>query len=551
MNETTPAPAWTESRIARTAWDNLRKDLFRDIWGFRPLPPVGEAGLRRRPLLRRLGGRWFPHAVVGFTALFLLVLDLLGAPWERPGFLVLLLGLAQTVPLALTLLRPLGAWWVSFGVFVFMAVTDSWQGPGVLAHLGVMIVVALRTRPRVALEMWAISVLSMGWAGVVFAAGGAYLVFPAAVFSGCVLGTVVALRGWWLARNRVEEQETLVADVRGRHTALEERARIARELHDVVAHHMSVIAIQAEAAPYRVEDAPEELTRSFGTIRESAVEALSELRRVLGVLRFDGAGSLGVPDAPQPDLSRLDELVQGVRDVGLDVEIARTGAERPLPQGVELSAYRIVQEALSNALRHAPGSRVRVEVAYVLTGLGLRIVNTAPTGAVSPSPGMGHGVTGMRERAVMLGGELTAEPTAEGGYEVAAFLPAGPVEDEEREAPAGRRGASPGETPPGRVREREPEPEPGSGPRRPDGPVGLAKTGAAGPARGRTSAARADTAGRSERAGHGDRTGSRGSGGSRESRESREEGPDRSESPDNPGIPDGADHGTGRSGERT
>ncbi|MEU4686850.1 histidine kinase [Streptomyces xinghaiensis] len=534
MNETTPTPAWTESRIARTVWDNLREDLLRDIWAFRPLTPVSAARLRQRPLLRRLGGRWLTHWLVGFLALFLLLADMTAAPWGRPGFLVVILGLAQTVPLMLALFRPLGAWWVSLGVFLFMTVTSAWQGPGVLALLGVMVVVAARSRPRVALEMWAVGVLSVGLAALVFHPGNAYVVFPVGIFSGCVLGTVVAMRGWWLARNRVEEQETLVADVRGKHTALEERARIARELHDVVAHHMSVIAIQAEAAPYRVDDAPEELTRSFGTIRESAVEALSELRRVLGVLRFEEAGSLGVPDAPQPDLSRLDELVQGVREVGLDVEIARTGAERPLPQGVELSAYRIVQEALSNALRHAPGSRVRVEVAYVLTGLGLRIVNTAPTGPVSPSPGMGHGVTGMRERAVMLGGELTAEPTAEGGYEVAAFLPAGPVGDEEREAPAGRRGAGARETRPGQAREREP--------RRPGGPVGLTKTGAAGPARGRTPAARADTAGRSGSAGSGDRNENR------ESRENREGSPERSESPENPG---GADRGTGRSEKRS
>ncbi|WP_078843803.1 sensor histidine kinase [Streptomyces albus] len=498
MNETTPTPAWTESRIARTVWDTLRQDLLRDIWAFRPLPPVSAARLRQRPLLRRLGGRWLTHWLVGSLALFLLLLDMTAAPWERPTFLVVILGLAQTVPLMLALFRPLGAWWVSLGVFLFMTVTSGWQGPGVLALLGVMVVVALRSRPRVALEMWAIAVLSVGLAALVFHPGNAYVVFPVAIFSGCVLGTVVALRGWWLARNRVEEQETLVADVRGKHTALEERARIARELHDVVAHHMSVIAIQAEAAPYRVENPPEELTRSFGTIRESAVEALSELRRVLGVLRFEGAGSLGVPDAPQPDLSRLDELVQGVRDVGLDVEIARTGAERPLPQGVELSAYRIVQEALSNALRHAPGSRVRVELSYVLTGIGLRIVNTAPTGPVSPSPGMGHGVTGMRERAVMLGGELRAEPTVEGGFEVTAFLPAGPAENEERGTPGGRgtgAGTVPGtSTAPG---EGAGEPRPGRepAPLRPHTPVALTKTDPDGP----ESADRADRTDRTDR----------------------------------------------------
>jgi len=114
-----------------------------------------------------------------------------------------------------------------------------------------------------------------------------------------------------------------------------------------------------------------------------------------------------------------------VRDAGLDVEKAVTGAARELPPGVELSAYRIVQEALSNSLRHAPGASARVEVAYVLGGLGLRIVNGPPPAPdlVKPSPGAGHGITGMRERVSMLNGEMTAGPAQDGGYEVTVFLP--------------------------------------------------------------------------------------------------------------------------------
>lgn len=118
-----------------------------------------------------------------------------------------------------------------------------------------------------------------------------------------------------------------------------------------------------------------------------------------------------------------------MRDAGLTVEKAVTGAVRELPQGVELSAYRIVQEALSNALRHAPGSTARVEISYVLGGLGLRIVNTPPRGLVKPSPGAGHGITGMRERVTMLNGEMTADLQEDGGYEVAAFIPVAAVKD--------------------------------------------------------------------------------------------------------------------------
>ncbi|MDF9805358.1 signal transduction histidine kinase [Streptomyces sp. HB372] len=160
--------------------------------------------------------------------------------------------------------------------------------------------------------------------------------------------------------------------------------------------------------------------------------ALTELRRVLGVVR---AEDYEAPDAPQPTLAALDGLLDNVRETGLETEKVITGAVRELPQGVELSAYRIVQEALSNSLRHAPGASARVELGYVLGGLGLRVVNGPPRGLVKPSPGAGHGITGMRERVAMLNGEMTAGTTEDGGYEIAVFLPV-PLSDgpEPREA---------------------------------------------------------------------------------------------------------------------
>jgi signal transduction histidine kinase len=230
------------------------------------------------------------------------------------------------------------------------------------------------------------------------------------------------------AKQEVAAQQTVTATERDRRTLLEERTTIARELHDVVAHHMSVVAIQAEAAPYRVENPPEELEKAFATIRENAVAALTELRRILGVVR---AEDYQAPDAPQPVLADLDNLLSNVREAGLETEKTVTGAVRELPQGVELSAYRIIQEALSNALRHAPGSTAKIEVSYVLGGLGLRIVNTPPRGPVKASPGAGHGITGMRERVTMLNGEMTAAPTEEGGYEVTAFIPVAAIPAEE------------------------------------------------------------------------------------------------------------------------
>jgi signal transduction histidine kinase len=245
---------------------------------------------------------------------------------------------------------------------------------------------------------------------------------PMLVLSALILLVVTVRHTRREARQEVTAQQTETAVERSRRTLLEERTTIARELHDVVAHHMSVVAIQAEAAPYRVENPPPELEKAFVTIRENAVAALTELRRVLGVVR---AEDYEAPDAPQPTLADLDALLANVREAGLEVSKTVTGAVRQLPQGVELSAYRIVQEALSNTLRHAPGAGARVEIGYVLGGLGVRIVNGPPPAPdlVKASPGAGHGITGMRERVSMLDGEMTAGPAEDGGYEVTVFLP--------------------------------------------------------------------------------------------------------------------------------
>jgi signal transduction histidine kinase len=243
------------------------------------------------------------------------------------------------------------------------------------------------------------------------------------MLSAIVLFAAGALRERGQARRRLAEQQRISDTERARRALLEERTRIARELHDVVAHHMSVIAIQAEAAPYR---APEETAKSFATIRATATEGLRELRRVVGLLRAEG--STEDPD-PQPTLERLDDLVASARGTGLTVTAAVTGMPRPLPSGVELSAYRILQEALSNAMRHAPGSDVRVEIVYRPAGLELQVVNGPARTPPRRSPGVGHGVLGMRERAAMLGGELTAGSRPDGGYAVAAVLPA--TRDEE------------------------------------------------------------------------------------------------------------------------
>ncbi len=411
--------------MAAGAIEGLRQDLFQNVLDYRPLSPLGTDGpvIRRLPKSFRKGVVWFPHAVVGVVALISLMEGVFAANTYSPfGVVTVVTAFLPAVALMMTLVRPVLAFWVSIAITPLVAATSSdwpWGASAFACHLGVLVVVAARTRPRTAAWMWLIT-LFVGSALGNFAAAYSSSSEPMAVASALALLLVALVQVRRDAQREVTVQRTVTAVERDRRTLLEERTTIARELHDVVAHHMSVVAIQAEAAPYRVENPPPELEQAFVTIRENAVAALTELRRVLGVVR---AEDYEAPDAPQPTLAEIDRLLDNVRETGLETEKTVTGAVRELPQGVELSAYRIVQEALSNTLRHAPGAAAKVELGYVLGGLGVRVVNGPARGLVKPSPGAGHGITGMRERVAMLDGEMTAGSTQDGGYEVAVFLP--------------------------------------------------------------------------------------------------------------------------------
>jgi len=206
-----------------------------------------------------------------------------------------------------------------------------------------------------------------------------------------------------------------------------ERASIARELHDVVAHHVSMIAVRAGTAPYAIRDLSEPGREAFGEIAQEARTALTELRVVLGVLRDSGKASEA---APQPRITDVAALLARVRSAGTEVKEVMTGTVRPLPGSVELCAYRIVQEAVTNAGRHAPGSRVSVSVSYQPAELMVIVRNSAADAARpaqrEPQPVTGYGLVGLRERVAMLGGKITAGPGAEGGFAIWALLPAPP-----------------------------------------------------------------------------------------------------------------------------
>ncbi|MFG1666344.1 sensor histidine kinase [Streptomyces sp. Y7] len=425
------------------------------------MPADPRTGQPLRTHLRKpFGTTWLRRLTILLTVWIALGVSLAGgnelsSSYDLSTAHGLVAGFALGGTLVLALWRPIEAWALNLAAAVVIALIARphlaetptpgpnwpWSTPAVLADATVLLLLALRVRTRTAVAALAASAMATFLLqGVI--GGQRYSgtgITAVAVFAVAVLvGT--ALRGRKEARTQLVEQETLTASERAQRTLLEERSRIARELHDVVAHHMSVISIQAQVAPHLVENPTDELKENLEGIRQNALDALTELRRVLGVLRsehpdapdvFDPTGTdtganAAAPHAPQPTLDRLEALVDNIRGAGLTVTLDITGRRRALPPGVELSAYRIVQEALSNVLRHAPGATARVGVAYEPRAVSLRVVNSPPQWPAPPSPGAGHGLLGMRERASMLGGSLSAYPARDGGYVVSAYLPAYP-----------------------------------------------------------------------------------------------------------------------------
>ncbi|MFB7940459.1 sensor histidine kinase [Streptomyces sp. NPDC127049] len=211
-----------------------------------------------------------------------------------------------------------------------------------------------------------------------------------------------------------------------------ERARIARELHDVVAHNVSVMVVQADGAAYVMDSSPETAKQALETISTTGRQALAEMRRLLGILRTGEHKEAG-EYVPQPDVEQIEELVEQVRGAGLTVDLTVEGTPRELPTGVGLTAYRIVQEALTNTRKHGgPEAGARVRLVYFDDGLGL-LVEDDGRGAPQEmyedggADGRGHGLIGMRERVGMVGGTLDAGPRPGGGFRISALLPLKPA----------------------------------------------------------------------------------------------------------------------------
>jgi signal transduction histidine kinase len=390
--------------------------------------------LPRPPLTTRLRpGDWV--AIDCVIAVLFAVGFLVGSTRPAHGipmWVAYLLALVSTLPAGVRRLWPLPVLGVVLAGSIAAMAIGSGKDPSVVVAF-VLYLVGLRYPRRTSAAVLA-GVVGLTAAGV--AAGGSALGYPheGQVASRIVASAVVIAAGWVIGV-AVREQRAYAAGLReqaerrvqarldqARREVTEERLRIARELHDMVAHSLSLIAVQAGVGNYVAAARPAEAARALASIEATSRGALREMRRLVGVLR-DG-GSAGPALGPAPGLADLGQLITGTADAGVRVQLEVRGDQRPVPPGVGLAAYRIVQEALTNVVKHAQTSASRVVVTYDDDALCLEITDD---GRGAPAVGVpaeaGHGLAGMAERASLYGGEFHAGPLPGRGFRVAARLP--------------------------------------------------------------------------------------------------------------------------------
>jgi signal transduction histidine kinase len=419
----------------------------------RPLPPYPPGGPRpakappaKAPLTKRMRpGHWMAidcavGAIAALPAMFALSQSMGPARLAIPT--EVLLGATVFFPVALRRSGPVAA----YGVLIAVAAITAGAGlaTSIVAFLAaayVLYLVTAMSNRQTGAAALALALAAMGLIVVtdrqLRANGGA------AAYVLVVLAMVIAWMTGHSVRQRRLYAQTLQHQVASSAVA-EERLRIARELHDVVAHSMSVIAVQAGYGQYVIDTSPSDARDALGAIQATSRDALEEMRRMLGVLRQQdavaggaGRGARPAPLAPAPGLSDLDRLIQRTRGAGVQVSLERSGLVRAAPAGVDMSAYRIIQEALTNVVKHAGGGayctvaiRYGEEVLDVqVTDDGGRSPVLASAGAFAGAvpaggvPAPGHGIIGMRERANLCGGDFSARPLPAGGFQVTATLP--------------------------------------------------------------------------------------------------------------------------------
>ena len=383
-----------------------------------------------RAVLRVVGAQpatWVVAAVVGFIALgtsgTVYAVDGLG--WG------LVIGAIVGLPFALAVTRPVTGLLVSVAAAVALTqlpLVDRDPWPWLVVHglvmLALLFAVCVRENVPTAISAWIVTLVLFLWGVTDDVATG----WGVGVTVVAVVGLLV---GRLLSTNRaLARQEELSSAEKARRVVLEERARIARDLHDIVAHHMSLIVVQTETAAYRVPDLSEAGRAELLSVGETARSALAETRALLAVLRHEGQEPV---DAPQPGADRVPDLVGIARRAGTAIETRVDGSLDVLAPGSSLAVYRVAQEALANAARHAPSAPVTLELLGGPEGVRLRVRNALPAGAgpEGTRPGEtpvtmvpGHGITGMRERAVAAGGQLRVGPDGDGWFTVDLFVPA-------------------------------------------------------------------------------------------------------------------------------
>jgi signal transduction histidine kinase len=360
-------------------------------------------------------------SLAGVFAVALTVSALVATEHEGPRWVVVLAGLALALPLAARRRFPLAVELVVGAVAVVMAawLVDGYEGVSPLIPLLVAAYsTAVHARGRVAFAGLVVALVVPGLIALVMGS----TVWGDYVFPNLIMG--FAWLAGWLVRSRTElaarlheeavraeDERELLAEI----AVADERRRIARELHDIVAHSMSVMVVQAGGARRILDRDPARAADAAAQIERTGREALSEMRRLLGVLGVDAER------APQPGMDQVGALVGRARAAGLPVDLEVEGERRSLPAGVDLTGYRIVQEALTNTMKHAASAPTSVRVRYGDDALELQIADRGTSAPRLADPG--HGLIGMRERVRVVGGELHAGPGADGGFDVRARLP--------------------------------------------------------------------------------------------------------------------------------
>jgi signal transduction histidine kinase len=363
--------------------------------------------------------------VASFVALFcLLTGEISRTPVMHPAGLLPSLALGAALFLAIGLRRrgPMASFWTLAAVALIVVRWPSQVSPESVTLLSmayVLYLVTVACARRTSVLALAVSLAEILVVEVLVHGGPGYGVGQAMQVA---FATCIAWMIGYSVRQRRAYIETL--QVQAASSAVEqERLRIARELHDVVAHSMSVIAVQAGFGEYVIDSNPADARAALAAIQATSREALAELRRMLGMLRQQETGA--VPLAPEPRLADLDRLIERTRAAAIEVSLIRAGTALDLPASLDVSAYRIIQEALTNVVRHAGGrARCTVTVAYGADVLMVEVTDDGGLGGGQHhSPGSGHGLIGMRERVHLCRGEFSAGPLPYGGFRVHARLP--------------------------------------------------------------------------------------------------------------------------------